>query len=650
MVANDGSSGGRGREPEAVGLLKAVLETVVDGILTIDSSGTVITANPAAERIFGYTQGELIGKNVKMLMPSPYHEEHDQYLSNYRETGVRKIIGIGREAHGRRKDGTVFPIYLGIGETTTDEGPIFTGIVRDISERRKAEEALRNERSLLKAVVETAVDGIITIDELGTIVTANPATSKIFGYEQDELIGKNVKLLMPSPYHEEHDGYLANYRESGVRKIIGIGREVEGKRKNGEIFPLELAVSETETEGGRVFTGIVRDVTERKRVQDAIVAKEAAEKANEAKNEFLSRMSHELRTPLNAVLGFAQLLEMRFDDPKVIEATQAIIKGGNHLLMLINEILDLARIESGTLTVSVESVEISDVISHVADLVEPLAAKAGVSVFVTTASFQDVYVRADSRRLLQALLNVVSNAIKYNHKGGSVKIVGRETDKETFQIDVVDTGQGIPEEHHAELFQPFRRFGDLNIEGSGLGLVVSKSFIDMMEGSIELAHSSLEGTTFTVTLKKAQARPKRNGKELADELGAKPVLSGKPIVLYIEDNLPNFRLLELAFQEWGDIQLEYAKNGKEGLESAFALKPDLVLLDLHLPDIPGYDVLNTLKSKTETVDIPVVVISADAMTRQIRRLIEAGAHDYVTKPIDLHKLGGIVRSILEGRG
>ena len=173
--------GGSGEEKErqAAGLLQAVLETVVDGILTIDRNGTVITANHAVERIFGYTRQELIGQNVKLLMPSPYHEEHDGYLHNYATTGDRKIIGIGREVQGRKKDGAVFPIYLAVGETTTEQGPIFTGIVRDISERARAEEQLRKERALLKAVVDTAVDGIITNNEQATIITANPATTAI---------------------------------------------------------------------------------------------------------------------------------------------------------------------------------------------------------------------------------------------------------------------------------------------------------------------------------------------------------------------------------------------------------------------------------------------------------------------------------------
>lgn len=632
---------------EAAGLLQAVVETVVDGIITIDSQGTIITTNPAVERIFGYSPAELIGKNVKMLMPSPYHDEHDGYIANYITTGKKKIIGIGREVEGRRKDGTVFPLELAVGETTTEQGPIFTGIIRDITARKAAEIELKKERGLLRAVVETAVDGIITISEDGTIMSANPATTRIFGYSEADMIGRNVKMLMPTPYHEEHDGYLQNYLNTGERKIIGIGREVQGRRLSGEVFPLELAVSETITEDGRVFTGIVRDITERKRVQDALLAKEAAERANEAKNEFLSRMSHELRTPLNAVLGFAQLLEMRYDDPKITEATQAIIKGGNHLLMLINEILDLARIESGTLTISIEPVELGEVVSHAVDLVQPLANKAGIQLIVDPKQFENVFVRADSRRLLQSLINVLSNAIKYNRDRGSVTIRGAKRGGK-FRIEIEDTGLGISADDRSELFQPFRRFGDLSVEGSGLGLVVSRSFIEMMDGRIDLASSSDKGSLFFIELKSEKPAPKRNGSDLAKELGAKPILPASRTVLYIEDNLPNFRLLELAFQEWGDIRLLYAKNGAEGLEIAKRERPNLILLDLHLPDIPGYDVLNTLKHEIETADTPVVVVSADAMTRQIKRLIEAGAYDYVTKPIDLHRLGTIVRSLLEG--
>ena len=643
--------GGSGEEKErqAAGLLQAVLETVVDGILTIDRNGTVITANHAVERIFGYTRQELIGQNVKLLMPSPYHEEHDGYLHNYATTGDRKIIGIGREVQGRKKDGAVFPIYLAVGETTTEQGPIFTGIVRDISERARAEEQLRKERALLKAVVDTAVDGIITINEQGTIITANPATTAIFGYSEGELVGENVKILMPSPYHEQHDGYLKNYGDTGVRKIIGIGREVEGRRKNGEAFPLELAVSETATEEGRVFTGIVRDITERKRAEQMTLDKEAAERANEAKSEFLSRMSHELRTPLNAVLGFAQLLAMRYDDPRIQEASSAIIRAGDHLLLLINEVLDLSRIETGTLTLSIEPVELKEVVEHAIDLVGPLAKQAEVTIDSDVSSLNEVAVHADRKRLIQVVINVLSNAIKYNRPYGTVRINCLDIGQGSVRVDVRDTGHGIKTEDHDSLFQPFKRFGDLSIEGSGLGLVVSRSFMNLMGGSIELTESTDQGSTFSLFFKTTSIALKKKGTDILADLGATPIVQGTPKVLYIEDNLSNFRLLQLAFEEWGEIQLLSATRGDEGFELALKERPDLILLDLHLPDIPGYEVLKRLKADPLTKEIPVVVVSADAMTRQIKRLFEAGARDYLTKPIDLRKLGDVVRSVLEDR-
>jgi CheY-like chemotaxis protein len=359
-------------------------------------------------------------------------------------------------------------------------------------------------------------------------------------------------------------------------------------------------------------------------------------------------MSHELRTPLNAVLGFAQLLDMRYEDPRILEATQAIIKAGNHLLMLINEILDLARIESGTLSLSIEAVELAGVVEHALDLTGPLAIKAGVSIEVDHGSFVGVVVKADSRRLLQALINVISNAIKYNRPSGRVSITGHD-ERGSFRIDVEDTGTGIAEEDKPRLFEPFMRFGDLNIEGSGLGLTVTKNFLQRMEGQIGLAKSSPEGSTFFITLKKADPTDLKDGKEAAAAMGESPKIEGSPTVLYIEDNLSNLRLLELATEDWGGIRLLSAVQGQIGLELAKAHLPDLILLDLHLPDIPGYEVLNMLKSDPATADIPVVVISADAMSRQIKRLIEAGAHDYLTKPIDLRRLGDVVRGILEKR-
>src|SRR5215470_1726049 len=246
---------------ESAGRMRALIETAVDGAILIDARGVVLMFNPACEKLFGYTADEVIGKNVKMLMPEPYRHEHDGYIANYLDSRKPKIIGIGREVVGLRADGSTFPMDLSVGEARQEGGSIFVGIIRDITDRKSAERALRESAGRIRALFETAVDGVILIDGRGTVLMFNPACERIFGYFSDEVIGKNVKMLMPEPYRHEHDGYIANYLESRKPKIIGIGREVVGLHADGSTFPIDLSVGEAKQEGGSIFVGIIRDIT-----------------------------------------------------------------------------------------------------------------------------------------------------------------------------------------------------------------------------------------------------------------------------------------------------------------------------------------------------------------------------------------------------
>ena len=258
---------------------RAILAAAVDAIIIIDERGTIESLNVAAEKLFGYTADEMIGRNVKMLMPAPYKAEHDGYLRNYNTTGQKKIIGIGREVVGLRKNGETFPMDLAVSEVRQGERRLFTGIVRDITERKKQETQLVESEARMRAILAAAVDAIIIIDERGTIESQNAAAVKLFGYSAEEMLGKNVKMLMPAPYKAEHDGYLRNYTTTGQKKIIGIGREVVGLRKDGTTFPMDLAVSEVLMGGRRLFTGIVRDITERKRQEAQLIDSEARTRA-----------------------------------------------------------------------------------------------------------------------------------------------------------------------------------------------------------------------------------------------------------------------------------------------------------------------------------------------------------------------------------
>ena len=252
-------------------MLAAVLNTVTDAIITMSQYGIVQSFNRSAERMFGYSADEVVGQNVKMLMPDPYYSEHDGYLKHYLSTGNKKVIGVGREVQAKRKDGKVF-MELNVNEMTISGVTMFVGTIRDISDRKSAEQDLKDNQASLQAIVDNTVDGLITINEVGRVETFNKACEVLFGYKTAEVIGNNVKMLMPEPYHSEHDGYLKNYHTSGTKKIIGSGRQVEGKKKDGTIFPMDLSISEVDIKGKKIYSGIIRDITELQEAQQRLAA------------------------------------------------------------------------------------------------------------------------------------------------------------------------------------------------------------------------------------------------------------------------------------------------------------------------------------------------------------------------------------------
>jgi two-component system sensor kinase FixL len=290
-------------------LYRAIVDTAVDAIVVIDRHGAIRSVNNATGQLFGYTAGELIGQNVKILMPEPYSAEHDTYLANYLRTGQKKIIGIGREVVGRRKDGSVFPMDLSVGEAREDGEPIFVGIIRDITDRKAAELAQRESELRLRSIIETVPDAIVSIDARGTIQSFSSAAERLFGYDGSEVLGNNVKILMPTPYREAHDGYLHRYLTTGERRIIGIGRVVVGLRKSGETFPMELQVGEFAFGGGRYFIGFVRDLTERQEAERRIQHLQAellhASRLS-VMGQMASTMAHELNQPLTAVMNYLE--------------------------------------------------------------------------------------------------------------------------------------------------------------------------------------------------------------------------------------------------------------------------------------------------------------------------------------------------------
>jgi signal transduction histidine kinase/CheY-like chemotaxis protein len=372
----------------------------------------------------------------------------------------------------------------------------------------------------------------------------------------------------------------------------------------------------------------------------------AAEAANQSKSEFLSRMSHELRTPLNAVLGFSQLLELDQLTPDQDQAVNQITRGGRHLLDLINEILDISQIETGKLTLSPEAVNVREVVAESVDLVRPLATERGVHLLGGELGACDRHVFADRQRIKQILLNLLGNGIKYNRDGGTVSISCSQPIAGRLRIQVTDTGPGIAKEQFGLLFTPFERLGaeQSTVEGTGIGLALSRRLAEVMGGTLDVDSTVGRGSTFYVEFPIVEAPLQRV--ERLDELGAHPIITTndteRPAVLHIEDNLSNVKLIERVLAQRPGMNLIPAMQGRLGLELARQHRPVLILLDLNLADIAGEEVLHMLRDDPVTAGIPVAIVSADAMPRQVQRMLAAGATAYLTKPIDVRELLDLV--------
>lgn len=643
------------RRLDSVSLLnQQIMDHSLDIICTIDAEGRLRQVSPASEKVWGYTPKELAGR-LYMDLVHPEDEAHTiagaaavmagQPVSDFENRYIRK-------------DGTPVPMAWSAAWSEIDQ--TMYCVARDNTERKEAQEKLRSSGRQLELAQQLAHLGSWEWDISAGKLFWSDELYRILGYEPGEVApGYDAYLARVHPDDQE----LVRHTSGVVLKEKGsIDYEYRIVRPDGSMRAIHGRGEIIPDQSGHSIKAIgsVQDITERKFIEEQLQkAKTEAERANMARSEFISRMSHELRTPLNAILGFAQLLEMEDLAPSHRDGLQQILKGGRHLLELVNEVLDIASIDAGRLALSPEPISLADAAGQVLELLLPLAAEQGISL--KNDIDPGCYVTADQQRLKQVLLNLLSNAVKYNCKGGSVRVVQAapctREGQGRVRFEVIDTGPGISPAGLEKLFAPFERLEAMKrgVEGTGIGLTISQRLVVLMDGEIGVTSIEGEGSTFWVELPAAEdpvqafETSEANGSN-AIKAEDDPAPSSGHTILSIEDNLSNLKLIERILSRRPEIELLAAMQGRLGLELAREHRPDLILLDLHLPDISGDLVLKQLQAAAQTRDIPVIVISADATARQIDHLLDMGAKAYLTKPLDVPEFLRVLNENLQPIG
>lgn len=608
--------------------LKKVLDKIHDCIFMFRPNTLgFVYVNRGATLQLGYSREELL-----QMCPLDIKSEYTE--AGFRERLQPLLSGLQAsvifETVYRHKDGQAIPVEVCI-QLLDEQGqePLFVDVARDISKRKKAEAVLQENAQFTQAILDNVIDGIITIDSLGIVQSFNLAAETIFGYPADEIIGKNVKVLMPEPYHSEHDGYLQNYHATGIQRIIGIGREVVGQRKDGSVFPMDLAVSRSLHHGQPLFIGLVRDITERKRVE-------------QMKTEFVSSVSHELRTPLTSISGALGLIAGGALG-KLPEQAKLMLdiayKNSKRLALLINDLLDMEKLAAGKMHLDLQPQLLMPIIEQTLESVHSYAEQYQVT-FRLVERVDDIQVRVDSGRLQQVLTNFLSNAAKFSPIGAQVDIVVKLR-KNVVIVEVIDHGPGISDEFRSRIFQKFSQADSSDTRqkgGTGLGLAISKELIERMNGLIGFHSEQGQGACFHFQL------PIWLPHQIVEPSGI-PFALGKQRLLVVEDDPDIAGLLSVMLNRAG-YHVDVAANGEMALNYLAQNEYAAMTLDLMLPDQSGIALIRHIRSHTETEALPIIVVSAYTEDGKLAINGDFNAIDWIDKPFDEAQLTSAVHRFL----
>lgn len=633
---------------------KALIDTAQSIILILDTKGQIVRFNPYMEAISGYHFDEVKGRDWFSTFLPEREQQH-----------IRKIFDKAIAGIPNTHD-NIYPITTREGQeriiewhdsALKDINGTTTGLLaigHDITQRCETEEAVKQERKLLEIVFAAAPCFQVLKDKNFIYRSVNPAFCQFIGKDENEIVGKTDFDLFPEEiarrYHEEDNQVMESGKSRVKDELITLPEEEQ----------IWLQVTRTAVRNTKNnVTGILvsmLDISDRKHAeQRLVVAMKQARDANKAKSQFLARMSHEFRTPLNSILGFAQLLESEMGtvSPEIqISHIKQILNSGWYLLNLVNDVLDLASIEANKLELFIDTINTAGLIHECVDIMKPLAQDRNITIVYTdNVNCDGCTVKADALRLKQVLLNIISNAIKYNREGGSVTVNCQQTDANHGRFSVTDTGPGIAEEDQATIFEPFNRLylNTYAAQGTGIGLAITKQLVELMGGSIGIKSQPGIGSTFWVELELAD----QTASECEVTTPVAPIDNDKSItkgqyhtLLYVEDSPSHIQLLEAIIKSMPDIRLLTAHTPKLGMELAAKHKPDMIILDICLPGMDGYELLDKLQKNEALHTTPVIAMSANAMPNEIEKGLRAGFRRYLTKPINVSEFKKVVAEVL----
>jgi len=629
-----------------------ILDTAPDAMVVVGQDGNIVFVNAQTEKVFGYARADLLGKALTLLIPARFRGAHEGHLTRYFADPEHRSMGSGIELYGRRADGSEMAIEVSLSPVRMLEGLLVSAAIRDITERKRIEAAATLAAGRLASAVDSIQDAFALFDSSDRLTLCNSVYRRLLGETvTGAIVGRPYAELLDSWMHdldfanvEERD----RFREERLARRGDATGSFDVRTRDGR----SLRVIDRRTAEG-VIVKTIWDLTDDVRREEELgAARRAAEAGSAAKSEFLSSMSHELRTPLNAILGFAQLLQRDKKEPlseRQKERLQQILKGGEHLLRLIDDILDLSRIEAGGVSISTEPVGVAEVLDEVRETLGPMASRDAIAVEVEAVPDGVGRVTVDRTRFVQILTNYGSNAIKYNRPNGRVTFTVSKPREGRVRITVTDNGIGIAPAKHDKLFQPFQRAGQEMgaIEGTGIGLVITKRLAELMNGTVGFRSVAGEGSQFWVdmpadsSLEVPVAPPPLTTAELLRTPGQR-----RRLVLYVEDNPANVTFMRDLVTSLEDIELVTAPTAEMGVNLARIRRPEVIIMDINLPGMSGLDALRVLRGWSETMDIPVIALTAAASERDKQRGLVAGFSRYLTKPVKVDELVTVLELLL----